>query len=107
MQPVQEVYDDRAAVSRKEELIQTVLTDVKTHEVTIETNLADMLESRYVIKTDESANNNKETKRVTREGGKLLKQLQDKFDSVCESSLEAIDALESIQRITRSGGTES
>ncbi|XP_019858358.1 PREDICTED: uncharacterized protein LOC109586600 [Amphimedon queenslandica] len=106
MEPVQEVYDDRAAVSRKQELIQTVLTDVKTHEVTIETNLADMLESRYVIKTDESANNNnKETKRITREGGKLLKQ--DNFDSVCESSLEAIDGLESIQRITRSGGTES
>uniref|UniRef100_A0A1X7SLR9 Uncharacterized protein n=1 Tax=Amphimedon queenslandica TaxID=400682 RepID=A0A1X7SLR9_AMPQE len=55
MEPVQEVYDDRAAVSRKQELIQTVLSDVKTHEVTIETNLADMLESRYVIKTDESA----------------------------------------------------
>ena len=73
MQPVQEVYDDRAAVSRKQELIQTVLTDVKTHEVTIETNLADMLESRYT--TDESANNNKETKRITREGGKLLKQV--------------------------------
>ena len=53
MQPVQEVYDDRAAVSRKQQLIQTVLTDVKTHEVTIETNLADMLESRYT--TDESA----------------------------------------------------
>ena len=44
-------------------------------EVTIETNLADMLESRFVIKTDESANNNKETKRSTREGGKLLKQV--------------------------------
>ena len=73
MQPVQEVYDDRAAVSRKQELIQTVLTDVKTHEVTIEINLADMLESRFIIKTDESANNNKETKRITREGGKLLK----------------------------------
>ena len=71
IQPVQEVYDDRAAVSRKQELIQTVLTDVKTHEVTMETNLADMLESRYT--TDESANNNKETKRITREGGKLLK----------------------------------
>ena len=73
IQPVQEVYDDRAAVSRKQELIQTVLTDVKTHEVTIETNLADMLESRYT--TDESANNNKEIKRITREGGKLLKQV--------------------------------
>ena len=71
MQAVQEVYDDRAAVSRKQELIQTVLTDVKTHEVTIETNLADMLESRYVIKTDDSANNDKETKRITR-GGNLL-----------------------------------
>ena len=69
--PVQKVYDDIAAVSRKQELIETVLTDVKTHEVTIETNLADMLESRYT--TDESAINNKETKRTTREGGKLLK----------------------------------
>ena len=72
IQPVQEVYEDRAAVSRKQELIETVLTDMKTHEVTIETNLADMLESiRYT--TDESATNNKETKRTTREGGKLLK----------------------------------
>ena len=34
-------------------------------------------------------------------------QLQEKFDSVCQSSLEAIEALESVERITRSGRTET
>ena len=31
---VQEVYDDTATVSRKHEVIQTVMNDVKTHQAT-------------------------------------------------------------------------
>ena len=49
MQSIQKVYDDTAtvSVSRKHEVIQTVMNDVKTHQATIETNLADMLDARY------------------------------------------------------------
>ena len=74
MQSVQEVYDDTATVSRKHEVIQTVMNDVKTHQATIETNLANMLDARY--KSAPINNSNRSGDIEKRKGGeRLLKQV--------------------------------
>ena len=74
MQSVQEVYDDTATVSRKHEVIQTVMNDVKTHQATIETNLADMLDARYKSASNDTINKSSDTEK--RKGGeRLLKQV--------------------------------
>ena len=73
MQSCQEVYDDTATVSRKHEVIQTVMNDVKTHQATIETNLADMLDARYKSAPINNSNRSSDTRK--REGERLLKQV--------------------------------
>ena len=73
MQSVQEVYDDTATVSRKHEVIQTVMNDVKTHQATIETNLADMLDARYKSTPTNISRSDSEKRKG--EGGRLLKQV--------------------------------
>ena len=74
MQSVQEVYDDTATVSRKHEVIQTVMNDVKTHQATIETNLADMLDARYKSGPTDNMNRS-DTEKRKGEGERLLKQV--------------------------------
>ena len=75
MQSVQEVYDDTATVSRKHEVIQTVMNDVKTHQATIETNLADMLDARYKSAPINNSNRSSDTEKRKGEGKRLLKQV--------------------------------
>ena len=74
-QSIQEVYDDTATVSRKHEVIQTVMNDIKTHQATIETNLADMLDVRYKSAPINSNNRGGDTEKRKGEGERLLKQV--------------------------------
>ena len=56
-------------------MIQTVMDDVKTHQATIETNLADMLDARYKSAPINNNNRSGDTEKRKGEGERLLKQV--------------------------------
>ena len=71
---MQEVYDMIQLLSVENIMIQTVMNDVKTHQATIETNLADMLDARYKSAPTDNINKSNTEKRKG-EGERLLKQV--------------------------------
>jgi seryl-tRNA synthetase len=93
-------YDDTPAISTKKQNIERIMDDVMTHEVTMETNLRDVLEMKS--KKNTPTKELKKEKKSIMEGQNLLHELQSKYAQVCQTSMEALESLQTINQLSNS-----
>ena len=73
-QPTREVYDDTPAVSARQQNVEALVDDLKTHEMIIEMNLADILKMKSKKRTTRKEQQ-METNKSVLEGERLLKEV--------------------------------